>query len=124
MSLPRPRQQDFATGLGPYLLTADELPQPEGLKMTLKVNGEIWSEGDSSGRYWSFPLMLSHVSQEEWLYPGDLLGSGTYFKGCGLDLDRWSSPAIRLSCPSISSATKTPSARPERNDGLQNQRPA
>ena len=84
--------KDFANGLGPYLLTVDELDAPEGLKMTLKVNGEIWSEGDSSGRYWSFPLMLSHVSQEEWVYPGDILGSGTYFRGCGLDLDRWVKP--------------------------------
>lgn len=84
--------KDFATGLGPYLLTADELPEPEGLRMSVSVNGQRWSEGNSSGRYWSFPLMLSHVSQEETVYPGDLLGSGTYFKGCGLDLDRWVKP--------------------------------
>ncbi|MDE2039411.1 MAG: fumarylacetoacetate hydrolase family protein [Elusimicrobia bacterium] len=84
--------KDFATGLGPYLLTADELPEPEGLKMTLKVNGEPWSESSSTGRRWSFPLMLSHVSQEETVYPGDLLGSGTYYKGCGLDLERWVKP--------------------------------
>ena len=36
--------------------------------------------------------MLSHVSQSETVYPGDILGSGTYFKGCGLDLDRWIKP--------------------------------
>ena len=88
--------KDFANGFGPYLLTADELPEPEGLKMTLKVNGEVWSEGNSSLRYWRFPLMLSHVSQEEWVYPGDVLGSGTYFKGCGLDLDRWVKPGDRI----------------------------
>lgn len=84
--------KDFAYGLGPYLLTADELPEPENLKMTVSVNGEKWSEGNSSGRYWSFPLMLSHVSQGETVYPGDILGSGTYFTGCGLDLDRWVKP--------------------------------
>jgi 2-keto-4-pentenoate hydratase/2-oxohepta-3-ene-1,7-dioic acid hydratase in catechol pathway len=84
--------KDFGTGLGPYLLTADELPSPDGLKMTVSVNGEVWSQGDSSGRYWGFPLMLSHVSQEETVYPGDLLGSGTYFRGCGLDMDRWIKP--------------------------------
>lgn len=83
------KSKDFANGLGPYLLTADELPDPDNLKMSVKVNGELWSEGNSSGRYWKFPLMLSHVSQEETVYPGDLLGSGTYYRGCGLDLDRW-----------------------------------
>jgi len=84
--------KDFATGLGPYLLTADELPNPDNLAMTVFVNGEKWSEGNSSGRYWSFPVMLSHVSQEETVYPGDVLGSGTYYRGCGLDLDRWVKP--------------------------------
>jgi 2-keto-4-pentenoate hydratase/2-oxohepta-3-ene-1,7-dioic acid hydratase in catechol pathway len=86
------KAKDFANGFGPWLLTADELAEPEGLKMTLRVNGEVWSEGNSSGRYWKFPLMLSHVSQEETVYPGDILGSGTYFKGCGLDQDRWIKP--------------------------------
>lgn len=81
--------KDFATGLGPYLLTADELPEPKNLKMSVKINGERWSSGNSSGCYWTFPVMLSHVSQEETVYPGDLLGSGTYYTGCGLDLDRW-----------------------------------
>ena len=92
------KAKDFANAFGPYLLTADELPEPENLKMTLRVNGEVWSESNSSGRWWSFPLMLSHVSQEEWVYPGDILGSGTYHKGCGLDLDRWIKPgdAIEL----------------------------
>ncbi|MBI5630141.1 MAG: fumarylacetoacetate hydrolase family protein [Elusimicrobia bacterium] len=87
------KAKDFANGLGPYLLTADELPEPENLKMSVKVNGEVWSSGNSSGRYWSFPVMLSYVSQGETVYPGDILGSGTYHKGCGLDLDRWVKPA-------------------------------
>ncbi len=84
--------KDFATGLGPCLVTADELPDPDNLAMAAFVNGEKWSEGNSSGRYWSFPIMLSHISQEETVYPGDVLGSGTYYRGCGLDLDRWVKP--------------------------------
>lgn len=84
--------KDFATGLGPYLLTADELPDPDNLEISVSVNGEKWSSGNTRSRYWSFPVMLSHVSQEETVYPGDLLGSGTYYKGCGLDLDRWVKP--------------------------------
>ncbi|MHB2026330.1 MAG: fumarylacetoacetate hydrolase family protein [Elusimicrobiota bacterium] len=84
--------KDFATGLGPCLVTADELPDPDNLDMAVFVNGEKWSEGNSRGRRWSFPVMISHVSQEETVFPGDILGSGTYYRGCGLDLDRWVSP--------------------------------
>ena len=84
--------KDFATGLGPYLLTSDELASPNGLTVSVYVNGEKWSSGDTKDRYWSFPTMLSHVSQEETVYPGDVLGSGTFYKGCGLDLDRWVKP--------------------------------
>ena len=84
--------KDFGTALGPWLVTADELKNPDALLMSAWVNGEKWSSGVSGGRRWSFPLMLSHVSQEETVYPGDILGSGTYAGGCGLDLDRWLKP--------------------------------
>ena len=84
--------KDFANALGPWLVTADELKNPDELNISVWVNGEKWSSGHSSGRYWSFPTMLSHVSQEETVYPGDILGSGTYAGGCGLDLDRWIKP--------------------------------
>ncbi len=84
--------KDFATGLGPSLVTVDELKNPHDLKMSVSINGEKWSEGNSGGRYWSFETMISHISQEETVYPGDVLGSGTYYRGCGLDLDRWVKP--------------------------------
>ena len=92
------KAKDFANGFGPYLLTADELPDPNGLRMRAIVNGEVWSEGNSSGRWWSFATMLSHVSQGETVLPGDILGSGTYHKGCGLDMDRWLAPGDTLEC--------------------------
>ncbi len=89
--------KDFATAMGPYLLTADELPSSPNLKMTAYINGRKWSSARSKDRYWSLAVMLSHVSQEETVYPGDVLGSGTYFKGCGLDLDRWIKPGDTIS---------------------------
>lgn len=80
--------KDFGTVLGPYLVTADEC---DGRIPPLRVlvNGEEWSASGGLQPYWSFPIMLSHASQHETMLPGDLLGSGTYFKGCGLDQDRW-----------------------------------
>ncbi len=84
--------KDFATGLGPYLVTTDEIKNPNNLAMSVSINGEKWSEGNSGGRYWSFETMISYISQGETIYPGDILGSGTYYRGCGLDLDRWVAP--------------------------------
>jgi 2-keto-4-pentenoate hydratase/2-oxohepta-3-ene-1,7-dioic acid hydratase in catechol pathway len=103
------KAKDFANGFGPYLLTSDELPEPSGLKMRAAVNGETWSEGDSSGRYWSFETMLSHVSQCETILPGDILGSGTYHKGCGLDMDRWLAPGdvLELSVDKLGTLRQT-----------------
>jgi len=84
--------KDFAYGLGPCLVTVDEAGPEEDLEIQVWVNGELWSKGRTGDRYWSWGLMLSHVSQEETLYPGDVLGSGTFFRGCGLDLERWVNP--------------------------------
>lgn len=80
--------KDFGNVFGPYLLTADEWDGrvPD---LTVKVNGEVWSQSGGLQPYWSFDVMLSHISQSETVFPGDILGSGTYFKGCGLDQDRW-----------------------------------
>lgn len=80
--------KDFGNVFGPYLVTADEwdghIPN-----LTVRVNGEVWSSSNDLQPYWGFDVMLSHVSQGETVLPGDVLGSGTYFKGCGLDQDRW-----------------------------------
>lgn len=85
--------KDFATSIGPYLLTADEMNDlPPDSRMIVRVNEGEWSQGRYGDRYWSFAQMISHVSQEETLYPGDILGSGTFYTGCGLDLDRWVKP--------------------------------
>ncbi len=84
--------KDFATGLGPYIVTADEIPNPRNLRMTAKINGEIWSDGNSGTSHWTWPQMIAHVANEETLYPSDILGSGTVGGGCGYELDRWIQP--------------------------------
>jgi 2-keto-4-pentenoate hydratase/2-oxohepta-3-ene-1,7-dioic acid hydratase in catechol pathway len=87
--------KDFATVLGPVFVTADEwsgkIPP-----LTVRVNGAVWSRSKGVQPYWSFPVMISHASRHETLRPGDLFGSGTYFTGCGLDMDRWIKPGDRL----------------------------
>ena len=101
--------KDFAYGLGPCLVTADEVGPEADLEIQVLVNGELWSRGRTRDRYWSWGLMLSHVSQEESLLPGDVLGSGTFFQGCGLDLGRWVQPgdAVELRVDSLGSLRHT-----------------
>jgi len=83
--------KDFATSLGPCLVTPDEV-NPRDLNMIARINGEVWSEGNAGSSHWTFPQMISHVSMEETIYPGDVLGSGTVGGGSGLELDRWLKP--------------------------------
>ena len=84
--------KDFATAIGPCLVTPDEIPSLESLTMIARVNGAVWSEGRFGSIHWSFSQMIAHVSRGETIYPGDLLGSGTVGGGCGLELDRYLHP--------------------------------
>jgi 2-keto-4-pentenoate hydratase/2-oxohepta-3-ene-1,7-dioic acid hydratase in catechol pathway len=81
--------KDWCTALGPWLVTADEIPDPYNLDMEARVNGETWSKGNSGSIYWKFEQMIEFVSQDDLIMPGDIFGSGTVGTGCGLELDRW-----------------------------------
>jgi 2-keto-4-pentenoate hydratase/2-oxohepta-3-ene-1,7-dioic acid hydratase in catechol pathway len=83
--------KDFATSLGPCLTTADAI-DIKTAPMRARINGEVWSEGTLGAMRFSFPEVISHLSQEQTLHPGDILGSGTVGRGCGLELDRWIRP--------------------------------
>jgi fumarylacetoacetate (FAA) hydrolase len=83
--------KDFATSLGPDLVTFDELADRyrDGrlhLEMTAAVNGRVLSRGDSGTMYWTWPQLLAHASRDATLRPGDVLGSGTVGTGCILEL--------------------------------------
>ena len=86
--------KDFDTGnvMGPCLVTADEIPNPYALSMKARINGEQWSNGNSSTMRWTFEQIIEFVSRDETLHPGEFLGSGTVGGGCGLELDRWLAP--------------------------------
>src|SRR5437879_3631673 len=84
--------KDFATALGPCLVTPDEIADLGALTMIARVNGEEWSRGRFGTIHWSFPQMIAHVSRGEMIYPGDVFGSGTVGGGCGLEMDRYLKP--------------------------------
>lgn len=76
---------DGANILGPYLVTADEVPDPYDLRMRAWVNGELWSDGHSGSIRWSFADMIAHVSRDETIHAGEVFGSGTVGDGCGFE---------------------------------------
>jgi 2-keto-4-pentenoate hydratase/2-oxohepta-3-ene-1,7-dioic acid hydratase in catechol pathway len=84
--------KDFATTIGPWIVTADELePYRKGdrldLRMTAWINGEQLGKGDTSASMaWSFEDLVAHASSGTWVKPGDVLGSGTAGDGCLLEL--------------------------------------
>jgi 2-keto-4-pentenoate hydratase/2-oxohepta-3-ene-1,7-dioic acid hydratase in catechol pathway len=83
--------KDFATTLGPYLVTPDELndvtsAQAYDLAMTATVNGREYSRATLADIYWSFGDLLAYASRGTWLEPGDVIGSGTCGTGCILEL--------------------------------------
>jgi 2-keto-4-pentenoate hydratase/2-oxohepta-3-ene-1,7-dioic acid hydratase in catechol pathway len=80
--------KDFATALGPCIVTADEIGAQPDLEMICRVNGEEWGRSRSSKARWKWADMIAHVSQDEEIFPGDVYGSGTPGGCCGLDLGR------------------------------------
>lgn len=81
--------KDFATALGPYIVTADELGTMPDLEMICRVNGTEWGRARSAEAHWSWADMIAHVSMSENIWPGDVYGSGTPGRCCGLDLGRF-----------------------------------
>ncbi|MBT3399558.1 MAG: fumarylacetoacetate hydrolase family protein [Rhodospirillaceae bacterium] len=84
--------KDFAWGLGPWIVTSDEMGDPADLQMAVRIDGEVWAESTPGPMQWSFPEAVSYTSQDEMLNIGEVLGSGTVNNGCGFEIDRWISP--------------------------------
>lgn len=80
--------KDFATSLGPCIVTVDELPNPYSLAMTADVNGERWSSGNTSSMHWTFEDAIAQLSADRSLEAGEIIASGTVLSGCGFDLQR------------------------------------
>ncbi len=86
------KSKDFATGLGPYIVTRDEIPDLYNLDMIVRVNGEERCRGNSGTIYWRLGRLVSQASLAEDLNPGDLLATGTVGWGSGLEQGRFLQP--------------------------------
>ncbi|MDP9284518.1 MAG: fumarylacetoacetate hydrolase family protein [Actinomycetota bacterium] len=85
--------KDFATSIGPVLVTVDEFDGSEG-EMVARVNGDERSRGNLRDLYHSWGRMVEHAARNTVLRPGDVLGSGTVGSGCILEHGdgRWLQP--------------------------------
>ena len=83
--------KDFATALGPWITTADEL-DVHNLTMVARVNGEEWSRGSSSTIMWRVEEIIAYISKAEGVIAGELIGSGTVGQGCGAELGKLLKP--------------------------------
>lgn len=91
--------KDFATVLGPMLVTPDELeslkteakPNHTGnaykLSMKCWVNGKQVSDGNMGDMDWTFAELIERASYGVQMFPGDVIGSGTVGTGCFLELN-------------------------------------
>ncbi len=83
------KRKDFHTAIGPCLVTADSI-DPENLKVSIAVDGEVWFEGTTAAPHSFTPAdIVAYASDSESIYPGDLLGTGTVSFCCSMDLHKW-----------------------------------
>lgn len=96
LSLGPAKGKDFATALGPWLVSSDELESykiatPNGDKYNLEMkafhNGKQVSSGNMKDMNWTFAEIIERASYGVDLYPGDVIGSGTVGTGCYLELN-------------------------------------
>jgi fumarylacetoacetate (FAA) hydrolase len=82
--------KDFATSLGPVLVTIDEF-DGRAAEMVARVNGEERSRGNLRSLYHGWEAILARAALNTRLRPGDVIGSGTVGTGCILEHDdgRW-----------------------------------
>jgi fumarylacetoacetate (FAA) hydrolase len=120
--------KDFATSIGPWLVTPDELEDVRvernyELTMTASVNGQELSRGTWSSAQFDVGEMVARASADVLLRPGDLLASGTVGGGCLLEikdeiLKRWLKPgdSVTLAIERLGELTNPVVERPGRPD--------
>jgi fumarylacetoacetate (FAA) hydrolase len=76
--------KDFATSIGPVLVTPDEFDGSTGA-MVARVNGEERSRGELGAMFHKWDALVAQAARNTTLMPGDVIGSGTVGGGCILE---------------------------------------
>jgi acylpyruvate hydrolase len=68
---------DRSTPVGPELVTADEVPHPDALRLSTTVNGRVLQDSNTSNFIFGIPQVIASISEILTLEPGDLIATGT-----------------------------------------------
>jgi 2-keto-4-pentenoate hydratase/2-oxohepta-3-ene-1,7-dioic acid hydratase in catechol pathway len=100
---------DGSNVLGPWIVTADEIGDPQTLKVEVRVNGETRATGDTRDMLFPFEAILAYASQDETIHAGEVFGSGTVGNCCGLEIGRFleSGDIVELSVERIGVLSNT-----------------
>lgn len=85
------KSKDFATSLGPWLVTPDSLPYSDGqleLELTVAVDGTSVTRCETAGMQFPWPALVEEAARDTELVPGDLLASGALPAGSLIELGR------------------------------------
>ena len=80
---------DGSNVLGPWIVTPDEIGDPQTLAVEVRVNGETRATGDTKEMLFSFEEIIAYASQDETIHAGEVFGSGTVGNCCGLEIGRF-----------------------------------
>lgn len=80
------KSSDTFAPVGPYLVTLDELPNYDNLRLWLKVNGKVLQDSNTNDLIFGVPHLVSYISQFMTLLPGDVISTGTP-AGVGMGLN-------------------------------------
>lgn len=89
---PAVKSKSFANSLGADLVTPDELPDWTAVRGRVRVDGELWCEGDTASPAHGIGELIAYAAAGERLGAGDLISTGTIPGCCGLEHDRWVRP--------------------------------
>ena len=79
------KSADTFAPVGPYLVTPDEIPDPQELRLWLKVNNELLQDSNTRDMLFGIPVLISYVSKVMTFLPGDIIATGTP-SGVGMGL--------------------------------------
>lgn len=104
------KSADTFAPIGPWLVTADEVPDPQNLDMWLEIDGHRYQDGNTKTMIFGVDALVSYVSRYMSLQPGDIISTGTPpGVGLGLNPQVWLQPGnvIRLGIAGLGEQRQT-----------------